>query len=153
MVYCRNCGQFSEEGNDFCRNCGTTLGQVSPKQQTPPKPYGWADDSPYAAPKKQPAQFQPKPEARQAAVGYPPIPQNPQFNQHIQPQNFVGNVPAHGYRCPRCGTNAFPQTQRKIAVAGWITFAVLLFVFFPLFWVGLLIKEDSRVCPMCMFEV
>jgi hypothetical protein len=42
-----------------------------------------------------------------------------------------------------------PQIERSISTAGWIVFAVLLVVFFPLFWVGLLIKEDVHVCPAC----
>jgi hypothetical protein len=42
-----------------------------------------------------------------------------------------------------------PRIERRISTAGWVTFAVLLVVFFPLFWIGLLIKEDVPVCLAC----
>jgi hypothetical protein len=32
---------------------------------------------------------------------------------------------------------------------GWIVFCALLIFCLPLFWVGLLMKEEQRVCPMC----
>ncbi len=37
----------------------------------------------------------------------------------------------------------------RISVAGWIVFAVLLLFCFPLFWIGLLIKEEYRSCYEC----
>ena len=67
---------------------------------------------------------------------------------HQQPNNM-----AYGYRCPRCASQALPNVVRKISTAGWITFAVLMVAFFPLFWIGLLIKEDVRVCPVCNLRI
>ena len=46
-----------------------------------------------------------------------------------------------------------PRIERRISTAGWITFAVLLVFFFPLFWIGLLIKEDAVVCQTCNLRV
>lgn len=57
------------------------------------------------------------------------------------------------YRCPHCGTQNFPYLSRKISTAGWIVFAVLLITFFPLFWIGFLIKEDVKICSVCNYRV
>ena len=40
----------------------------------------------------------------------------------------------HRFRCPYCDSSARPVVQSKISVGGWIVFAVLLLVFFPLCW-------------------
>ena len=53
------------------------------------------------------------------------------------------------FRCPFCGTNETPTVSRRISTGGWITFAVLLIMCFPLFWIGLLIKEDFSTCYDC----
>jgi len=53
------------------------------------------------------------------------------------------------FRCPNCGTHLPPVLERKISTAGWITFAVLLVTVLPLFWIGLLIREDVPVCQVC----
>jgi hypothetical protein len=60
---------------------------------------------------------------------------------------------AQAYRCPRCFSQHLPRYEKKISTAGWIVFAVLLITFFPLFWIGFLIKEDVRICPMCNLRV
>ncbi|HVU66726.1 MAG TPA: LITAF-like zinc ribbon domain-containing protein [Ktedonobacteraceae bacterium] len=51
--------------------------------------------------------------------------------------------------CPLCHAHAPALVQQRISTAGWITFGVLLFVFLPLFWIGLLIKENYYVCSRC----
>lgn len=61
-----------------------------------------------------------------------------------QPQQF-----GQPFRCPHCSSQMVPRMERRISTAGWVTFAVLLVVFFPLFWIGLLIKEDVPVCLAC----
>ncbi|MCW5958649.1 MAG: LITAF-like zinc ribbon domain-containing protein [Pyrinomonadaceae bacterium] len=63
-----------------------------------------------------------------------------------------GNL-AYGYRCPRCSSQLLPKIERKISNAGWVVFAALLVFVFPLFWIGLLIKEDVRVCPVCNLKI
>jgi DNA-directed RNA polymerase subunit RPC12/RpoP len=60
---------------------------------------------------------------------------------------------AHGYRCPHCGTQNLPIITRKISTPGWIVFAVLLFFTLIFFWIGLLMKEDVRICPVCGLRV
>jgi hypothetical protein len=57
-----------------------------------------------------------------------------------------------GFRCPYCNTNAFPVTRSKVSTAGWIFF----WVFFLLIgcgwlfcWIGLLMKDEYRVCADC----
>ncbi len=54
-----------------------------------------------------------------------------------------------GFRCPFCGSDEFPLRRSQISVGGWIVFAVMILVCFPLFWIGLLIKEEYRVCAEC----
>lgn len=51
--------------------------------------------------------------------------------------------------CPFCHTHAPAFLQKRISTGGWVTFAVLLLFFFPLCWIGLLIKEDLYVCSGC----
>lgn len=53
------------------------------------------------------------------------------------------------YACPRCHTGAMPYTVRNISTAGWVTFAVLMVFCLPLFWIGLLMKEDQTFCSGC----
>jgi DNA-directed RNA polymerase subunit RPC12/RpoP len=60
---------------------------------------------------------------------------------------------AQSFRCPRCSTTFPPRVERRISTGGWITFAVLLVVFFPLFWIGLLIKEDVVQCQGCNLKL
>ena len=52
-------------------------------------------------------------------------------------------------QCPYCRMQAPVRIESKISTGGWVTFAVLLFVFLPLCWIGLLIKEDYRLCSYC----
>ena len=73
---------------------------------------------------------------------YPPSP--------IQPAYVVPIVPVVPYfRCRFCQTTYPPQMRQKISVAGWIIFAFLLLFCFPLCFIGLLMKEDYRVCSVC----
>jgi hypothetical protein len=58
--------------------------------------------------------------------------------------------PAHGFRCPYCQTTALPIVRREISSAGWAFFWItLLFLCIPLCWIGLLMKEEKRVCCLC----
>jgi hypothetical protein len=60
---------------------------------------------------------------------------------------------ANVFRCPNCATHMPPVIERKISTAGWITFAVLMVTVFPLFWIGLLIREDVPVCQICQTKL
>ena len=137
MIQCQNCGQGNAPESQFCRFCGTKflVHQPMPQQQQqqqqnygyqPPRPYAWKTDEyqTHADPRVQPAQ------------GQPLATRDPNF--------MSGN-----YRCPNCMSQFLPRIERRISTTGWIVFAVLLVLFFPLFWIGLLIKEDVQVCPSC----
>jgi hypothetical protein len=51
--------------------------------------------------------------------------------------------------CDYCGSTARPRTITEISQGGWITFAILLVLFFPLCWIGLLITETHLKCSDC----
>lgn len=150
MIQCQNCGQGNAPESQFCRFCGTKFFVPQPMRQEPfdpqpRRPYSWKTD-----------EFQTQSDARRPG---------PQINQ-VQPlgnQNAFGNQNygsqsltyaashqfAGNYRCPNCMSQFLPVVERRISTAGWVTFAVLMAVFFPLFWIGLLIKEDVHICPTC----
>jgi hypothetical protein len=52
-------------------------------------------------------------------------------------------------QCPYCDSTERPRTVWVISQSGWILFAVLLFVFFPLCWVGLLMTDPEHRCYDC----
>jgi hypothetical protein len=122
--------------------------QQPPQNQSyeynPPKPYSWKTDEFQV----QDAKLQQR--KTQDISRVQPL-QNFNQPQHLAYQQAPAM--AHGYRCPRCGTQNLPHIERKISPAGWIVFVVLLVVFFPLFWIGFLMKEDIRVCPVCNLKV
>ncbi len=145
MNKCQNCGQINNSESNFCRFCGTriVLPQEANDYSVQPRPYMWKTDefqiNNQAAPKTQ--------EIKQVQRLLPPNLANPQMPQAMtypQSAHFMA-----GYRCPRCGTQNLPFIQRQISTAGWITFAVLLVMTGIFFWIGLLIKEDVRVCSVC----
>jgi hypothetical protein len=173
MLHCQNCGQTNTQSSNFCRFCGvkiaaqqfapamnfTAAQQYAPVEVSaaggnnfeyaPPRPYSWKTDEyqippPKTAPKNQPrktiAQVQPLADFRT----------RPDLNlQQYQPQAVAVS---HGYHCPRCSSMSLPKASKKISTAGWIVFAALLVTFFPLFWIGFLIKEETRACPVCNFK-
>lgn len=85
--------------------------------------------------------------------GYGPPPQQ----QAYAPQGYgpapYGYAPAPmqpvGFTCPFCRVQGVPQERKKISTGGWVVFAVLLIFCFPLFWIGLLMKDTFRVCSSC----
>lgn len=154
MIQCQNCGQTNNYGSNFCRFCGTRM--VIPQNAQPlaaeepsaqPRPYMWKTDEFQV--KEHPARR--TQEIRQAQPLGQPTMINPQMSQPPVYQR-PGHL-AQGYHCPRCGTQQLPQISKKISAAGWVVFAVLLVFFFPLFWIGLLIKEEIRVCPVCNVRI
>ncbi len=144
MIQCQNCGQANAPESQFCRFCGTKfLVRQSMHQQSydyqAPRPYSWKTD-----------EFQTQAEARKTSSG-PGQNINNSWNAQgagslatASPRYMTGN-----YRCPNCMSQFLPRIDRRISTNGWVVFAVLLVVFFPLFWVGLLIKEDVHICPSC----
>ncbi len=51
--------------------------------------------------------------------------------------------------CPYCDSTARPYSAWVISPTGWVIFAVLLLVFFPLCWIGLLMTEPEYRCSDC----
>lgn len=149
MVQCQNCGQVNTETSNFCRFCGTKFMQsqrTNGYEYAPPRPYSWKTDEFQVSETK--ARNPRTINQVQPLDQMPPQPPRPQPLINQQARNM-----AHGYLCPRCSSQLFPRFERKISTAGWIVFAVLLVTFFPLFWIGLLIKEDVRVCPVCSLRI
>jgi RNA polymerase subunit RPABC4/transcription elongation factor Spt4 len=141
MAACGKCGQMNMAESHFCRFCGARMPAPQAVAEpfthaAPPRPYSWKTD-----------EFQTKPEARRTQGGIPQMGTvGPPAYQ--QPANL-----SQPYRCPHCLSQFLPRVEKRISTAGWITFAVLLVFFFPLFWIGLLIKEDVRICPTCTRRV
>ena len=146
MIQCQNCGNANTPESQYCRTCGNLM--ASRQKSVPvdyerqqPRPYAWKTD-----------EFQTQTEARPR----PNVPAaNSQTNNSVvqptpytAPQMFGGS-----YRCPHCMSQFLPRTERRISTAGWITFAVLLVFIFPLFWIGLLIKETVHICPTCNAKI
>ncbi len=157
MNQCQNCRQVNNYGSNFCRFCGTrmvlTQNQNRPPElqsyeYQPPRPYVWKTDEiqPGDSTLKKSRQINQVQPLANATIPerHPAIAQSlPVFRQTAAP------IMNYGYRCPRCSTQNIPRVERKISTAGWIVFAALLIVFFPLFWVGFLIKEEVKICPVC----
>ena len=152
MLQCHNCGQVNTQTSNFCRFCGTKfMSHQHPQQQNvgnyefqPPRPYAWKTDEFQISESK----------ARKPLNQVQPL--APPYGQQQQAQPLANRQPgylAQDYRCPRCGSQHYPRFERKISTAGWIVFAVLLVMFFPLFWIGFLIKEDVRMCPVCRLRI
>ncbi|MFZ1701801.1 MAG: LITAF-like zinc ribbon domain-containing protein [Pyrinomonadaceae bacterium] len=109
-----------------------------------PRAYAWKTD-----------EFQTKNEPRKGKdTGY--VDKNTgqidHLNSNYRPAPLAYQQPgylAQPFRCPTCSSQMMPRIERRISTGGWITFAVLLVAFFPLFWIGLLIKENVPVCQTC----
>lgn len=156
-MHCQNCGQFNTQASNFCRFCGTKftatqypndnynpMPNPAPTnyESAPPRPYSWKTDE-YQLPEE-------KSKAKTINRVQPLGNFQTQQNAGIQP--FQQQAMSHNFGCPRCASQLMPRYTRQISTAGWIVFAVLLLMFFPLFWIGFLIKEDVRVCPVCNFK-
>lgn len=58
-----------------------------------------------------------------------------------------------GFRCPYCGSTDYPMRRSQISPAGWVVFALMLLICWPLFFIGLMMKEDYSVCADCGLKV
>jgi DNA-directed RNA polymerase subunit RPC12/RpoP len=148
MNQCQHCGKDNAPESKFCRYCGQQIFAMPPPQtdyrETAPRPYAWKTD-----------EFQTKAEARRGTratvENFPRGNMVASFGQPLVSQgsrDITGN-----YRCPNCGTHYLPVIERRISTAGWITFALLLVFTFIFFWIGLLLKEDVSVCPVCKYRL
>lgn len=137
MIPCQNCGKVNTTETNFCRFCGTKFMvrqsvMENPYDYAAPRPYAWKTD-----------EFQASNEPRSTIpIDAPHGTAAPLVYQQSQPFGTP-------FRCQHCMSQFPPRIERRISTTGWVTFAVLLVVFFPLFWIGLLIKEDVQVCQSC----
>jgi hypothetical protein len=65
------------------------------------------------------------------------------------PVPYVHGHLAGPMQCPWCGSSGPHFPISKVAPAGWIVCGVLFFVFLPLCWVGLFIKQRGLQCGSC----
>ncbi|MGI8542628.1 MAG: LITAF-like zinc ribbon domain-containing protein [Aridibacter sp.] len=158
MIQCQHCGQVNSAGSNFCRFCGLKYNQphqINQENRTsyeysPPRPYSWKTDELELQPEKQ---TKPINQVR-PLVSQPPQPTRKDMPIPFHsPAQFQQNIMSYENICPRCSSQAFPRIEKKISTTGWIVFAVLLMTIFPLFWIGLLIKEEVRVCPVCDLRI
>jgi len=57
-------------------------------------------------------------------------------------------------RCPFCGSNAGTRIESRVSNGGKIfAIVLLLFLCLPLFWIGLLIREDVIYCLSCNMKL
>jgi len=164
MNPCQNCGKLNTPETNFCRFCGTKflVQQIpinnSPYDYTAPKPYAWKTD-----------EFPAQNESRQTRPAERPEPATQQFNrvnQNYRPAPLAFQQPPNlyegarivpganyaidpNYHCPRCGSSYLPVIDRRISTAGWVVFSCLLVFTVIFFWIGLLMKEDVAICPVC----
>lgn len=152
MTKCQNCGNQNYPEANFCRFCGTKFNVLQPQEQAHNNPYDHVAPRPYAW---KTDEFTTNAEARKtsSSIGTAPIVQQfPNGRTQNVNQPLALYQPAHlsqPYRCPHCMSQFLPRIEKRISTAGWVTFAVLLVFFFPLFWIGLLIKEETHTCPSC----
>lgn len=166
MTPCQNCGKLNTGETNFCRFCGTKFVY---QQRTPQNPYDYSSPRPYAwktdefqteneprptTPAQRPEQETELLNRRPSNLASPPVPyqfpQN-QYGSQIAPAANYAVDP--NYHCPRCGSSYLPVIDRRISTAGWIVFSCLLVFTVIFFWVGLLMKEDVAICPVCRSRV
>jgi hypothetical protein len=81
---------------------------------------------------------------------HPKLPELYHYVSRMQPSiaelsSNIGPV----LHCPYCHHVGQVRIAQKISTAGWILFVVILIAFFPLCWIGFLIKKDYYVCNFC----
>lgn len=113
-------------------------------ENSPPRPYSWKTDE-YQLPDDKTPKTKTINRVQPLGNFQPAANAGMQTYQHSQAMS-------HNFNCPRCNSQLFPRISRQISTAGWIVFAALLITFFPLFWIGFLIKEEVRICPVCNFK-
>lgn len=69
--------------------------------------------------------------------------------------NFQQSQPVSvNFSCPFCKSSAGYYIQNKISTGGWVIFILLfLFLCWPLCWIGLLIKDQQRMCRTCHIKL
>jgi hypothetical protein len=72
-------------------------------------------------------------------------------NRHLERVAALTQQNMPHFQCPFCHTTVPPRIGHKISSAGWVVFILLtcFLITIPICWIGLLIKEDYRICSMC----
>jgi hypothetical protein len=102
----------------------------------------------------QPQGYGPPPQPPQPA-GYGPAPYGaPAYGAPAYGPSPYGvapyqQAPLAAWLCRFCGYQGFPAQRQKVSTGGIVVMCVLVVVFLPLFWIGLLMKETVTSCPMC----
>ena len=80
---------------------------------------------------------------------------NDQLNQMRNMNRQGGHNPLQpiGFRCPYCQSPAGSYYVSKISSQGWIVMLILLLFCLPLFWIGLLMKEETYYCRSCQMKL
>lgn len=88
---------------------------------------------------------------RDAIASAPPPPEPAPVPVHKPTPDpvYVPTQQQHHWRCRHCGWVGVPTMRTQISTGGWVVFGFLLVLCFPLFWVGLLIKDLSYECGRC----
>ncbi|MCX7640778.1 MAG: LITAF-like zinc ribbon domain-containing protein [Pyrinomonadaceae bacterium] len=138
MIRCKNCGNIDYQDNRFCTNCGHNFESAD---FVPPPPHIWktTEENFLTSEKENPRKVENS--ARTTFL------ESANYNQNTPPAFQPANY------CWRCQKHVFPIIDKKISTAGWVVFAILLIAFFPLFWIGFLIKEEVRYCPYCYLQI
>ncbi len=68
-----------------------------------------------------------------------------QRGDYAQPIGRMGPM----LQCPYCHYLGPARIAQKISTGGWIFFVVFLCIFFPICWIGFLIKKDYYACGSC----
>ena len=150
MIACGNCGKINDDSERLCRSCGTSLIYGTPVAPPPSADSARRDYPPrvHTPPQRQP-QMQPRPVTPlPQRMPYAPPVVAPPFNAPFAPSQY-GVPPMGNYRCPRCATTQLPRLESKISDAGIITIIVMAVFCFPLFWIGMLMKQQYTTCPVC----
>lgn len=127
-LICQNCGQPNPDVARVCRYCGHALqpdAERRPAGYAPPQVGSYAPTHDWASSAPLPA---------------PPVYAFPHPQLAFSAENF---------RCPHCQTTVPPILARRISAGGWIVFACLLVFCLPLCFIGLLMKEEYRMCAWC----
>lgn len=53
------------------------------------------------------------------------------------------------FHCPFCSSTSSPTTRSKTSTVGLVMLILLLFVCFPICWLGLFLTEEHRYCSQC----
>jgi|HubBroStandDraft_1064217.scaffolds.fasta_scaffold260963_1 hypothetical protein len=89
----------------------------------------------------------------QGPYGQPGWPQHGQQGYGAYGMVPVAAAPMAPFCCRSCGYSGHAMVTQKVSAGGWVVFVLLLLFCFPLFWIGLLMKENRSQCPSCRVMV